>query len=136
VRLSIDEELWARHGRYGVDYDPADYERLSGEVEESLAGRLVELVRKGQDVVVDFSFHARARRDRYRQLVDDAGGEVELVYLRADASTLRARLRDRSSRFDANAAFPITDALLDGYLAGFEPPAENERPTVIDVADR
>jgi hypothetical protein len=36
---------------------------------------------------------------------------------------LRARLLARQSRFDANAAFPIGDELLDKYLENFQPPS-------------
>ena len=33
ARLSIDEEVWERFGRYGVDYDPSMYEKHSAETE-------------------------------------------------------------------------------------------------------
>jgi len=56
VRLSIDEEVWARFGRYGIDYDPAKYPQLSATAEEALRASLLTLVEQGRDVVVDFSF--------------------------------------------------------------------------------
>jgi hypothetical protein len=46
------------------------------------------------------------------------------------SDTLRARLNSRSRRFDANAAFPITDEILNDYLTGFEEPS-GEGETVI-----
>jgi len=36
---------------------------------------------------------------------------------------LQRRLADRAQRFDANAAFPITDEILSAYLSGFEVPS-------------
>jgi hypothetical protein len=39
---------------------------------------------------------------------------------------LRGRLRERSARRDANAAFPITDELLAKYIRGFDIPSEEE----------
>ena len=95
---------------------------LSDRVESDLQDRLTCLVRHGHDVVVDFSFWQRASRDRYKQLVEAAGGTWRLIYLNVDVAELRRRLRERNSRFDANAAFPITDELLDKYLDSFEEP--------------
>lgn len=43
-RLSIDEEVWRRFGRYGVDYDAGEYAALSGAAEDALRQRLVELI--------------------------------------------------------------------------------------------
>ena len=122
ARLSIDEEVWCRHGRFGVDYDPGRFIELAAAAEELLRARLVALLRDGRDVVVDFSFWQRASRDRYKGIVTAAGGAWRLVYFDVDAAELRRRLAVRSGRFDANAAFLIDDALLAAYLEGFEVP--------------
>jgi predicted kinase len=122
VRLSIDEEIWQRFGRYGVDYDPSRYADHAAAAEAALRERLVELIGAGRDAVVDFSFWQRAARDGYKRLVEDAGGRWELVYLKLSPDRLRERLAARGARFDANAAFPVSDALLERYLAGFEKP--------------
>lgn len=122
VRLSIDEEVWARFGRYGIDYDPADYAGLSATAEDVLRERLVTLIRQGRDVVLDYSFWQRASRGRYRRLIEATGGTWRLIHLKVHPAVLRQRLDDRAMRFDANAAFPITHDTLAGYLAGFEEP--------------
>ncbi len=132
VRLSIDEEVWERFGRYGVDYDPSMYEQHSAEAEAVLQERLTELIRAGRDVVVDYSFWERSTRDRYKHLVAEAGGRWELVYLKVSPERLRQRLAARRERFDANAAFPIADALLERFLAGFQAP-DGEGETVVDT---
>jgi len=134
IRLSIDEEVWARFGRYGIDYDPADYCRLSALAEDLLRERLVTLVGEGRDVVVDFSFWQRASRDRYKRLVEAAGGTWRLIYLQVDPVVLRLRLDNRADRFDANAAFPITRDILAGYLARFEEP-QGEGEEVLRLGD-
>ena len=124
VRLSIDEVIWERFGRFGVDYDAGRYDEYSAAAETALRARLLELVRRGDDVVVDRSFWRRAARDEYKQLLADAGARWELVYLKVDREQLRERLAARAVRFDANAAFPITDDTLDRFLAGFEEPCD------------
>lgn len=124
TRLSIDEYIWQYAGQYGIDYEPQEYERLQVEAENALRDRLVNLVAAGRRVVVDFSFWRRARRDRYKALVQDAGGTRRLIYLKADPDEVRRRLKERATRFDANAAFPITEQMLEQYLAGFEEPVD------------
>lgn len=123
VRLSVDEEVWHRFGRYGIDYSADQYARLSQEAEDVLRRRLVELTGRGRDVVVDLSFWRRASRDEYKQLVETEGGRWRLVYLQVTSDVLRQRLSQRSHRFDANASFAITDDVLNTYLANFEAPS-------------
>ncbi len=131
ARLSVDEEVWARFGRYGVDYSVEDYPRLSAVAEDTLRGRLLELLGQGRDVVVDLSSWQRSTREEYKRLITDAGGRWRLVYLQVDAEVLRRRLAERAHRVDANAAFPVTDEILAAYLEGFEAPdgeGEEVRP--------
>ncbi len=122
VRLSVDEEVWSRFGRYGIDYDPADYPQLSAAAEDVLRERLITLIRQNRDVVVDFSLWQRVSRDRYKRLVESNGGTWRLIHLKVDPAVLRQRLDGRAARFDANAAFPITQDILAAYLDGFEEP--------------
>lgn len=123
VRLSIDEHIWATKGRYGIDYPIEMYERLKLETEQKLRIQMVSLIEEKQCVVVDFSFWQRQRRNEYKKLIEIAGGEWELVYLKVSPDELRERLRIRSERFDANAAFTITEQLLTSFLNGFEAPS-------------
>lgn len=47
IRLSIDEEVCSRFGRYGVDYEPHRYAELSATAESALRDRLAALIREG-----------------------------------------------------------------------------------------
>jgi predicted kinase len=122
VRLSIDEEVWQRFGRYGLDYEPARYVGYGTVAESALRQQLLVLIEEGRDVVVDFSFWQRSSRDAYKSLIEQAGGRWRLLYFQADPALLRKRLAQRSQRFDANAAFPINQELLERYLSGFQAP--------------
>ena len=124
VRLSIDEELWHSFGRYGIDYPVDRYGELSELVEGRLRERLIMCIARGTNVVVDYSFWKRQDREDYKALVDAHGGRWRLVYLNVPSYELRRRLRLRSARFDANAAFPIDEPLFDRYLAMFEEPVD------------
>jgi predicted kinase len=132
VRLSVDEAIWERSGRFGVDYDASAYEAHSAVASRSLDERLTSLVAQGRDVVVDSSLWRRERREECKRLVEHAGGRWRLVYLKVDEAVLRERLAERAGRFDANAAFPITDELLTHFLTSFEAPSgEGEEIVVV-----
>ncbi|GAB3557138.1 hypothetical protein GCM10027344_04280 [Spelaeicoccus albus] len=123
VRLSIDEEIWASFGRFGIDYPAEDYAAVSAEADVRLRAALRANLAAGRDTVVDYGFLSREIRDGYKALIGAAGADWALVYLKADFGLLRKRLERRKKRFDANAAFEIGSELLAGYGQRFEPPA-------------
>lgn len=130
-RLSIDEEVWRTYGRYGIDYPAEQYRANLDAAHNWLLDQLVACIQQNRHVVVDSSFWNRRERDRYKRLIEDAGGRWSLLYLRVQSDELRRRLKVRSERFDANAAFPITEELLTTFINGFEEP-EGEGETIID----
>lgn len=124
VRLSIDEEVWSTHGRYGIDYSVEKYREYLDEAHVRLRNKLVELIQDKKQVVVDSSFWNRSERNNYKQLIENSGGKWRLVYLKVHSDELRRRLKIRSQRFDANAAFTITEEILTPFLHGFEEPRD------------
>ncbi|TLS36159.1 AAA family ATPase [Pseudalkalibacillus caeni] len=121
VRLSIDEEIWATNGRYGIDFPIEKMEEYKKDAERKLRNRLIKLIHDKQHVVIDFSFWDRVRRNQYKKLIEDTGGKWKLIYLKVHPDDLRERLKIRNKRFDAN-AFPISEEVLTSYLDGFEIP--------------
>jgi predicted kinase len=122
ARLSVDEEVFARHGRYGVDYPVSRYFDLARPVVEELRRRVVELIESGHDVVLDHGLWRRSDRDAYKRLIEAHGGSWRLLYLKADRELLLQRLTDRSACGDAN-AMPLNPPDLDDFIARFEEPA-------------
>jgi predicted kinase len=121
VRLSVDEEVYARHGRYGVDYPMSEYFERERPVVEELPDRLVELVESGHDVVLDYGLWRRSDRDAYKRLVEAHGGRWRLLYFKVDPEVLRQRLADHNRRADANALM-VTPSALEDFIARFEEP--------------
>ena len=76
TRLSFDQEAWSR----GITTMPLPQD-VHGDIEHVLRARLVDLVRAGSDVVLDFSFWSRHMRDEYRKLLRPLGVVPETVYL-------------------------------------------------------
>ena len=135
VRLSVDEEIWRRFGSYGIDYDPDQYEQHTEVARQVLREELLSLVARGSDVVIDSSFWQRSKRQEYKELIEQAGGRWRLIYLHIDSALLRQRLHARAERFDANAAFPITDELLTTYLDAFERPSGEGEEVIVVTND-
>ena len=121
VRLSLDEEIWATNGHWGIDFPMDKFEEYRKDAEIKLRNRLIKLIHNKQQVVIDFSFWDRVRRIQYKKLIEDSGGKWKLIYLKVHPNDLRERLKVRNKNFDAN-SFPISEELLTSYLNGFEVP--------------
>ncbi|RSN48280.1 AAA family ATPase [Actinomadura sp. WAC 06369] len=128
VRLSVDELVFARHGRYGVDYPEPDYPAKEAPVLAEVCRRMVELAASGHDVVLDHGLWRRADRDAAKAMVQAAGARWRLVYFDVDRTELARRLTERNRRADAN-ALTVTESALDDFIARFEPlHGEGEEP--------
>jgi predicted kinase len=129
VRLSIDEAVWQRLGQRdaGVVLEQAAFDELKEEIRAEQRRELVELMRAGRDVVVDYSFWNRAARDDYKALVESHGCHWELVHLKVDRPTVQRRVATRNAEHGAN-SITVGEALFASYAAGFEEPnGEGER---------
>lgn len=124
IRLSFDVELW-RRGMTTMPTPP----QVHAEVEAELRARLVEHVRAGADVVLDFSFWSRRMRDEYRAILRPLGVEPLTVYLAADRATLLERVRRRRGEHPDDAV--LSEELAAQYVDHFEPPTPEEGPLEI-----
>jgi predicted kinase len=126
TRLSFDQEAWSR----GITKMPLPPD-VHRDIEGLLRGRLVELVRAGADVVVDYSFWSRAMREEYRELLRPLGVVPETVYLATDRATVLQRVAARTAGDGDD--FAISAGLAAFYFDHFEPPTAKEGPlTIID----
>ncbi|MFG3384208.1 AAA family ATPase [Streptomyces sp. NPDC047999] len=121
VRLSVDEVVFERHGRYGVDYPENTYFEKEAPVVAELHERLAELVAEGRDVVWDHGLWPRKDREAMKTLVKSAGGRWRLLYFPVARDELLRRLAERNARQDAN-ALVVTPEALDDFFARFEEP--------------
>ncbi|MFE0464956.1 AAA family ATPase [Kitasatospora sp. NPDC058965] len=121
VRLSVDEVVHERHGRYGIDYPERSYFEKEAPVVAELHRRLAELVAEGRDVVWDHGLWPRKDRDAMKELVESVGGRWRLLYFPVERDELLRRLAERNQRGDANALI-VTPQALDDFFARFEAP--------------
>ena len=124
TRLSFDQEAWSR----GITTMPLPRD-VHREIEGALRGRLLDLVRAGADVVLDFSFWSRAMRDEYRELLLSFGAVPETVYLATDRATVLRRVGDRAARGGDD--FKLSKELAAFYFDHFEVPTAAEGPLTV-----
>ncbi|WP_241844628.1 AAA family ATPase [Kitasatospora sp. CB01950] len=129
VRLSVDERVHARYGRYGVDYPEHRYFELEAPVVAEVRERLAELVAAGTDVVLDHGLWLQRDRDQWKKLVSEVGGRWRLLYFPVPKGELLRRLRERNQRDDAN-ALTVTASALDDFYERFDVPEDEGEETV------
>jgi predicted kinase len=124
VRLSFDQEAWSR----GITTMPLP-EHVRHDIEEVLRAKLIQLVRRGDDVVLDFSFWSRRMRDEYRELLRRWDIVPETIYLATDRATLLLRLQARAEQHGDD--FKLSDELAADYVDHFEIPTAEEGPLTV-----
>jgi predicted kinase len=121
VRLSIDEWIFERYGRHGIDYPESQYPEHEAEARRALDTRLTELLAAKRSVVLDYGLWSRSDRDRYKRLVDQHGGTWRLLYFRISERLARERLGRRNTRRDAN-ALTVNERHFAEFRSRFHPP--------------
>lgn len=127
VRLCPDEEMYRRHGVYGVDFPRGTFPTLERPVLEEVAVELKEHLKAGHDVVVDHGFWTPEDRNRWRVIATDAGAIPVLVYLAAGHDELWARISKRNENHadDPNSIY-FSESDLQRYRTRFIPPKVDE----------
>lgn len=131
ISLSIDEGIWTSHGKYGFDFPESQYQLLQFQAEDKLFIKFVELLDEKRNTVVDFSFWQKEKRKTYKKIIEKFGGKHFLIFMNPSIQTIKDRLKIRNQKLEANAAFPITEELIDNYFKSFEIPT-NESEIVIN----
>ncbi|MFD7458690.1 AAA family ATPase [Streptomyces sp. NPDC059868] len=127
TRLCPDEEMFRRHGVYGVDFPRGVFPTLERPVLEDVAVDLQKQLRVGHDVVVDHGFWTPEDRSKWRAIATDAGATPVLVYLAASHDELWARISKRNEFHadDPNSIY-FSESDLQRYRSRFVPPTADE----------
>ncbi|MFF0623587.1 AAA family ATPase [Streptomyces sp. NPDC004296] len=127
ARLCPDEEMWRRHGVYGVDFPRGTFPTLERPVLEEIAVDLREQLRAGRDVVVDHGFWTPDDRARWQSIAANAGAVSLLVFLEASHEELWSRVSRRNVQHEAdpNSIF-FSESDLLRYRTRFVPPEPGE----------
>lgn len=125
VRLRPDEEMFRRHGVYGVDFPGGLLPTLEHPVLNDVAVELREHLGAGHDVEVevDHEFWTPEDRAKWQSIATGAGATPFLVYLAVSHDELWKRISKRTD-FHANDPNTIyfSESDLQRYRAKFLPP--------------
>ena len=127
VRICPDEEMFRRHGVYGVDFPRGIFPDLERPVLAEMLVTLGELLKAGHNVVVDHGFWTPEDRARWRGAANATGATTVLVYLAASHEDLWSRISKRNQFHadDPNSIY-FSESDLRRYRTRFIPPGEDE----------
>ncbi|MEU8538064.1 AAA family ATPase [Streptomyces parvulus] len=131
LRLCPDERVFEQHGHYGRDFPRGSYKIRERPILTEVAAELRTALAAGRDVVLDHGLWTHDERQEWRQVGENAGAAVTLLYLPASHAELWERIKERNaSTFDDPNAMYFSQEDLLRHGARFEPPADDE-PHVI-----
>lgn len=101
-----------------------DYRRESERLRAAIAPLIVDLLRRGLTIILDFPANTVASRTWMRGLADTAGITATLHFLDLPDDICRARLHARNAA--GTHAYQASDAEFDQFTAHFVPPHADE----------
>ncbi len=120
MRLTLDEELFKLFGR---ELPEGTYPEFEQKTKAALTDRLVNYLKGGKSVVLDWGFWKKEERDRITNLIRAQGGEPKLLYFKGILSELSNRVRGR----DLTKNHVISHEMMEEFGKSFEEPqAEGE----------
>ncbi|MFJ3728547.1 AAA family ATPase [Streptomyces sp. NPDC090045] len=132
-RLCPDEEMFRRYGHYGRDFPRGEFRVREAPVLQDIALELQQLLKAGQDVVVDHGFWTPEERGLWAASVMEAGGTPVLVYLPVPHEVRWERIQDRNAHalVDAN-SIEFSEEDLLRFAGRFHAPTADEPHIVYD----
>lgn len=101
-----------------------DYVRCSDRLRRTIGPHIVELLRNGMSVALDFQANTTTVRAWMRQLIEEAGCNHQLHLLQTPDPICRERLATRNARGDHE--YQVSEADFDLFGSYFVPPGRGE----------
>lgn len=127
VLISEDDWLMALFGEEMASI--ADFVRCSAKLRRIIGPHVVDLLKTGVSVVLDFQANTRDSRAWMRQLIETSGAAHSLHFLDMPDSLCKARLRIRNQ--SGEHAFTVSDTQFELITSHFEEPDEQEGFAII-----
>jgi predicted kinase len=127
--LLISEDHWTSH-LYSEELQTIDdYGRYSARLRAAMGPHVVDILRKGLAVVLDFPANTVSHRKWMRSLIDRANVAHELHFLDVPDSLCKERLRARNA--GGQHPFYVSEAEYDLFTSYFVPPGADEGFNVV-----
>lgn len=131
--LLISEDHWTSNLFAGELDTLEDYARLSARLRAAMAPHIVDILRHGLSVVLDFPANTVRIRNWMRLLIADAQVTHELHLLDIPDEICRRRLHQRNA--GGQHPFQVSDDEYDQFMRYFVPPTADEGFNVIVHAE-
>lgn len=117
--------------RYSIIKDDEDYFSHEKEVFRIFVGTIVELLKKGYNVVADATHLNEFSRRKLTQAIDRYTSDYKIIYIvfNVDVDTCLARNANRSGR--AN----VPESVIRSMCRDFRAPTKDEDERVIDIVE-
>ncbi|WP_435059537.1 AAA family ATPase [Streptomyces sp. bgisy060] len=127
LRLCPDERVWQEHGHYGRDFPRGEYRVRERPILEQIGKELRAALAAGRDVVVDHGFWTITERKEWREVGEQAGADVFLLYLPGELDDLWERIKERNeATFDDPNAMYFSRSDLQRHASLFTAPGRDE----------
>jgi len=123
VLISEDEMLGKLFS--GEITDVPSYVQCSGKLKSAMQPILVNLLKTGTSVVLDFPANTIDQRKWMKDIVDEASALNEFHYLERSNEVCKAQLSERAAK-EPERRGTDTPEMLDAISQYFEPPASEE----------
>ncbi|MBV9687869.1 MAG: ATP-binding protein [Alphaproteobacteria bacterium] len=128
-RLLLSEDHWTSHlfSRELKTID--DYGRFSARLRAAMGPHIVDILRQGLSIVLDFPANTVSNRNWMRWMIDQSGAAHELHVLVASDTICKQRLRERNA--SGEHPFQVSEADYDLFTSYFVPPGPGEGFNII-----
>ncbi|NBF03991.1 AAA family ATPase [Pseudomonas sp. Fl5BN2] len=126
----ICEDQWLAQLYPDTIHSIADYLLYAQRLGSVLEPLVVDTLRAGTSVVLDFPANTLAQRAWLRSLADRAGVQHQLHLLNVDEDTCRKRLHERNRQGDH--PFSTSEEQFELICRYFVPPQANEELQIVD----
>jgi predicted kinase len=120
----VSEDQWLSRLYFGEMASVADYVRCSARLRDAMGQFLVEVLRAGVSVVLDFPANTIANRAWMRSIFEEAGVAHQLHHLDVPDEICKARLRERNAGGEHE--FTVSDEQFDLITSHFVAPTPDE----------
>jgi len=128
--MLFEQDRWVETLFPNMIVNVATYIEYSGRINRLIAPIIVDLLRRGVSVVMDFPGNTRNQRAWFRSIIDEAGVEHELHYLDTPDDICKAQLKARSAHLPPGTKW-TTDEDFELISSHFKPPDADERFNVV-----
>jgi predicted kinase len=127
--LLISEDHWTSHLFSGDLRTIDDYARYSARLRAAMGPHIVDILRQGLSIALDFPANTVGNRNWMRSLITRANVAHELHLLDVPDTICKQRLRERNA--GGEHPFKVSEAEYDLFTSYFVPPGPNEGFNVV-----